>query len=270
MELERGDLGISIGTSLAIESIVGTLDSKQEGLKPEGLKRLVVNVRTVYRNIVGSIKDISYSVDDVTEAIKSEMMAIASIISNRSAQQCDVVFYYIELDTYKHQLPFAQFKDLENGTELQRARFQQEKAVFEKLFVDPIWQGVSVLSNGFPDGMPKSAIITHIPMDLFYTANFPQVVLVESHTGAHKLPTQFSTKIVDGAISNIIPFNKLTITLWGDKGNLLKPFPKSSKTLIFNLAQERGWHSLTTRSKVQEDLNQLKDRAFGDWCKRII
>ena len=270
MEIERGDLGVSIGTSLALESIVGGINSEGTTLKPPGITRVVVNVRTIYRNLMGAITTSMYNTDDLVEAVKAEMMSVAYSVSTRSDKACEVIFYFIELPTYKALTPFALFKDFANGTELQKKKFQEEEAVFEMLFKDPIWAGVSVLSNGFPDGMPRYAIITHIPMDLLYTTNLQQVVLVESHTGTQKAPAQFATKIVRGAIANVLPFNKLTITLWGDNGGMLKSYPKGAKLQIFNLATSRGWHSLTTRAKIQEDLRTLNDKAFGEWCRTVI
>src|SRR5690606_15099886 len=76
-----------------------------------------------------------------------------------------------------------------------------------------------VFDMDFEQDQRKVLIITHFPVDLLNRYKFSRLVLLETHTGAMKPHTLWYTKLYNGKELNMIPFDRMTVQLFGD-GNL--------------------------------------------------
>lgn len=276
MEIEYGIYPVAIGTSMALETILGIPKNEQAGQQhlPSRVPTypfLYINMRTLLRNLIGAIKSPSYSDLDVVEGVKREMGMIATVVSNMTESKTQVVYYYSEEETIKRTLPYARFKDIEkDGTAKQKQKYFFEIAVFAQLATDDIWKGVNVVDGLITGSHPKAYIITHHPIDLLAAPNFEELSLLESHTGTVRGRETWSYKSAGKDAGRYLPMNKLTITLWGDGNNLLSSYPPSTKKIVLEFAKAHNWHSMTTKDKIIMDLDSMQDRPLADLLKKMV
>src|SRR5690606_2412979 len=115
IDREKGALPISIGTSLAIESAQGVLPEKEVQVPPIlSYDALYVNLRTLYRNILGSIpteERTGMSPDLIAETISNEMQVIEGAIRQTTNGKVKVVFYLCTFASLNRKFPHALHKN---------------------------------------------------------------------------------------------------------------------------------------------------------------
>lgn len=117
----------------------------------------------------------------------------------------------------------------------------------------------------------KTAMITHYPIDLLSQYNFGELILLESHTGSLKERSEWYSKLtLPKDIGPKIPFNILTLQVFGDKSKLFSSIKelKQKKTLL-QLAEQKRWKAFTTNSKIKDDLKAL-DKNIADRFSRML
>lgn len=263
---EMGQLPVSIGTSLALESVTGILP-EHETDDPDIHKfdSLWVNVRTLFRNIVASIpsdQKVMLSPEDIVETIKQEMSAIEELVNKITFSKVKVHFYVTTLKSFLRT--FSKSIPKYPKTERQKFHAALEKVALD-YFIDNFdaFENLRVFDVKVEAKGGKSLIMTHQPIDLLSRYEFKQLILLESHTGALKGPSLWSTKLTGGKNLIRIPFNKLTLQVFGD-GEMFSTFPIKIKRELLRIAEEENWTVNTTTEKMRYGINKSYDPKFKE------
>ena len=255
---------LSVATGRAIASFVGKLPDAP-ATQPDILNRdlLLVNVRTLIRNLYGSMnKEQRAKLEEftVTEALVAEMRIIETIIAEESDGRCRVVFYHC---TYTDIIrKFTRAIPKTANTVLQKQAAAEEHTVTQYLFKDfkdnaPIEK----YNVDFPSMDANTAILTHYPIDLLQRYKFKSLVLLESHTGAIKPPMMWNTKLWEGRDLEIIPFDRMTLQLFGDNV-LFVPMAVKIRQRVYKVATKNGWTPASTQALVTYSIEQNRDPAL--------
>lgn len=261
---EMGLVPVSIGTSVAIEYIIE---------HPNELpKEIWINVRTLFRNLYSGVdvqtRD-STSFDEFAQALHGEMQVIQNTLEMTGVASLKVVFYYSDYNGLVKQFKYANFK--QPRTEKQKRQFECEQTCINYILDNP---SPEIDFRRFSDAIKakdaEAWIITHTPVCLLSRRFFSKLTLLETHTGLLKPASKWYTKLTKGRELIRLPFNEMTIQVYGDGGNYFTGFPIKTKKEVYELATSRGWNPLTTRAKIREDLNYLKDPALKAILQEMI
>jgi hypothetical protein len=258
-------LPISVATSLAIETICGVNPLIPMDVAPVlEYDRLLVNLRTLIRNVHGALEtDIGKIVqpNNIIDAVIEELSIIESAIALGSNGKCSVTYYWCSHDNIRRQFPYAFLKV--PTTDKQRHYYDLEQAVVRKLGATATSHDVRHydvdITHHFDENV---AILTHHPLDLLSKHRFKKLTLLESHTGALKQPSQWSTKLTDGKELTRIPFNRVTLQIFGDNSQLFTSMPPKTKTATKQLAEDKKWTAVTTMEKVIFDIGRHPDMTY--------
>lgn len=259
-----GQFPISIATSLAIESAVGILPEAPTDA-PEIKKRqlLMINIRTLIRNLYGSVdKEQKAKLEEYTvaEAISGEMRAIEGIIAEHSDGRASCLFYHC---TYADLLrKFTRAIPKSPSTVGQQMYQASEQAIIK--YLDTEFAASTPITHyniDFPDLNVHALIMTHYPIDLLQRYKFSSLTLLESHTGALKPPMMWNTKLQNGRELENLPFDRMTLQLFGD-GVMFTPAPIKVRKTVHQLAIDKQWTPGTTKDMVLFDVHAHRDPAL--------
>lgn len=266
-----GQLPISVATSLAIESLIGILPEAPAATPAiQNHDTLWVNMRTLIRNLMGSIeteKRAHLTEQTVAEYIVNEMRTIETICIEHGDGRFDVSFYkcsYSDL-TYK----FNKAVPRHPNTPAQKNSRIFEEAVLS--VIDQEYQGhvpYLTLVRTFPEVTGVALLLTHYPVDLLQRYRFENVSLLESHTGAIKPPAMWNTKLQNGRDLERIPFDRMTIQLFGD-GITFTPMALKVRHRLIEIAEKNKWTPMTTKEFVIYSVEQNRDPALEALVKDL-
>ncbi len=257
---EVGALHLSIGTSLALESFCGILP-EQETKNPlvERVQELWINVRTLVRNLHGALDHETKELirpEVLVQGIMEELQIIESVLQRYSGGRCKPVFYYCGYLDLARKHPNAVLK--EYRTPKQQFYRELEQTSVHLVSENSAEGQVKRFENGIKGSGLKAAIITHCPIDLLHRYEFLELLLLESHTGTIKPPATWNTKLQGGKDLPRIPFNKMTLQLFGD-GVMFSSMPPKLKKYIVELAEADRWNTATTKEKIIHSIKQKRD-----------
>jgi len=257
-------LPFSVATALAIQALGGEHPDRLSEIKPiKDYDRVLINIRTMVRNIYGSVKTDDAKLlkaKDVYTVIQKEMEDIEHAISQYSDNTCKVTFYGCSFNRLKMLFPNAIHKTI--STTKQRHYFDLESVVVKQSLLTIKNHDVLKCDVGVAESYPERCIIlTHYPTDLI-TSEIRHLDLLESHTGHIKGPSEWGTKLTKGKSLERIPFNRLTIQIFGDNDNLLAPLAPNIKTKVLEIAEKKKWNRNTTYEKVYYDLTNNVEQDF--------
>ncbi len=255
---------ISIATGIAIESSLGLLEEANDEHAPVlDRDQLIINISTLFRNFIGSIpteKRGFLTPFTLAESLAGEMRVIEQVINEGSEGRCMVVFYHCSYDTlYKK---FTKSLPKISNTVLQKDYDSLEKATLGELKESilskpPIeYYDVKIALKG-----GKTLMLSHYPVDLLNRYNFQSLSLLESHTGAIKPPQIWYTKLKDGKDLKIIPFDRMTMQMFGD-GVHFSPMPIKIRKLLYNIAVKNKWTAITTKDMIIHSVTMNRDPAL--------
>lgn len=259
-----GNFPISIATSQAIESFIGKLPEAPTA-DPEIRRRdlLMINIRTLIRNIFGSMdKDQRAKVDEynVAESLIAEMRTIEGIITEESDGVCQTMFYYCSYDDFLRK--FTKSIPKTANTILQKQNAASEMSVIKYILGEMKDQApVEKYTTDFPNIDADTAILTHYPIDLLQRYKFKSLVLLESHTGAVKPPMMWNTKLHEGRDLEIIPFDRMTLQIFGDNV-LFVPMAVKIRQRVYKVATKNAWTPATTKDFAIYSIEQNRDPAL--------
>lgn len=244
---ELGALPLSVGTSLAFESFENNGFGK--------LRKIYVNLHTLLRNLHGACDSswrdtVPYEI--YARTLLEELTHIQSFIQGIDGS--------VELVVY-----IPNYSVL--GREFPRAVVKEVKTPLQKLYADLSSRVMSAFlkSKPFPvietkHHIPKCelscGVITHHAVELLSARS--DTILIESHTGKHKHPTEWNTKLNGVGNSPRIPFNRLTLQVFGDGVDFGSNTPAMKKALL-SLAEERKWTTATTDERIGWSIRQMRD-----------
>lgn len=259
---EKGELPLSIGTSMAIESLCGLGEefyTKDPAINH--IDELWINLRTLFRNLYGSISRTirdSMLPDALLVGLTDDMRTIEATIAKASQGRVSVVFYMCRFDDFTQVFPNGHYKELR--TEKQKVEQALENQTLEMLIEEEPSMDVRTYRTRMTDrDRGRTFIITHYPVDLLWARNYQDLKLLESHTGAIKSPVDWHTKLTGGKDLSRMPLNRLTLQVFGDGNVLFASMTPKIKKEITDLADKYKWTPLTTEEKVRYGLSRLYD-----------
>lgn len=260
-------LGTTFSVSPATDPVIQTiLESKSIKGK---YTRVYFNVRTFIRNFYNSVED-AYEADfrQFVKELIEEMETIHHLIKNSGAVKNGVYWYYPTYETLYKASKHAKLKL--PSTKLQKQYEEREIRILEEMLrrdKEGVINKVDSVVNG---NNSRSIIVTHYPSDLLSVGRFKELVMVESHTGLLKKESEWNTKIGSFHKNPNIPFNLLSIQVFGDGS---KQFRANSRILgetLLELADKRNWHPGIGLMKVKYDINTIKDKAVKEIFQEML
>jgi hypothetical protein len=259
---------ISIGTSLALESVfnprIEVYDKTREiplKINLDSYKNIYINVSTLFRNLSGSVnKDVfnNSSEYDLLETLEFEMDTINSLFINEGFNKVKPIYYVCNYSTL--------FKTLHKKKVLLRSDNTPNQIYYSNRLNSCIKLLKSSHSNFLSASnildyeiktkeRVNALIMTHQPYDLLSYTNFNKLDLLESHTGLLKSRNLWYTKYMGMTSENmsILPFNRKLLYVFGDK-TLIHPSNIRLRKLILEIANKYNWTSMTTLDKINLDL----------------
>ena len=261
---------ISIGTSIAIESALGLLPEQTNQIKIENYDAIWINVRTLFRNLLGAMETESKKMvlpEDVAEALVNEMTVINAVVSDKTRGMVSVVFYVCTHSSLSRRYPNAAHRNSHDNTDNQRTNYIVEQQALKTVLDSGAMVDLRKFDMDFGDNT-NVMIVTHQPIDLLNRYRFKQIVLLESHTGAIKPPSRWYTKLQNGRELVNIPFDKMTLQLFGD-GTMFSPMGIKVRKHLVELAKKNGWTYLTTRDYVMKTIRDTRDPIFEAYVARL-
>jgi hypothetical protein len=265
-------LPISIATAQAIESSLGVLPDNEVPKAPIlNADSLWVNVRTLYRNLMGSIERDQRDglvPDDLAEAIINEMQIIEAAISQGSNGLCNVVYYVCSYDAVPRRFPHANHKN--PNTDNAKYAWNMEQLTMKAIADLQPAHDLRQFDLDFDKEESRVFIITHYPVDLLNRYMFRTLTLVESHTGTLKSPARWYTKLGTGPSKELynIPFDRMTLQLFGD-GVLFSPHPIKIRRFLMGIAEKYKWSSISTKALVMAGIKAEKDPVLEGFILKL-
>jgi hypothetical protein len=296
----KGQLPISVATSLAIEGLLGILEDKpadpdnplrryaQTAINAYNSARqflgihvddtpvdvikapikeydeLWVNYRTLFRNIVGAVSAddaAAITPDDYAMLVVEELTIIKAALLDHGFE-VNVIGYVCSYNDLGGIYPKAIQREMKTDRQKYYAALENQTvdAVFANLGSD---NEMLIPCDVYIRGNHKrTMLLSSYPIDLINFKDGLQLALVESHTGAIKKRQHWHTKLLNGRDLPHIPFDRMTIQMFGDTGNLFAPYPKAHREKLIALATQYQWTSLTTKARILQCVELSRDPTF--------
>lgn len=259
---------VSIGTALAMESL---FTPTQEPYDPERIlpakldigdyQVFWVNLMTLFRNLMGSMDADDQKrvmAADLSDTLEFEVDLINRLVEEESKGRCKAVFYVSDYADLKKAHPHAVIR--EHKTEKQKHYNAIMEITLQDFFKRQVksdkYQHFKRLLD--PKLKRKGLILTHYAYDLLAAGKFESLDLLESHTGVKKGPASWHTKLNGSKDLTRMPFNSLTLQVFGDSQTFAGQPIKARQNLI-DLAEEYQWHPLVSRDRIRTCLGFMKD-----------
>lgn len=259
---EMGQFPLSIATSLAMEGSVGIHPDFElpEPLLPN-YQRLMVNVETLIRNIIGSVGRLDalhLTSRDVLQVLVEEMQHIVQICKDLTSP-VEVLFYRSMYPQLFERLPMSVY----------RTKLTAQQQLVETIATDIFKQlpnfigemNFEVITNQSRHDA-STLMLTHIVLDLLSNTRYPQLDLLESHTGVIKKKHQWWSKLNKCELKSM-PFNLFTIQVYGDVLHFHSSKPKL-KAAVEALAEQFSWTPNTTLDRILLNIGMMQDREFQE------
>lgn len=274
-ERVKGQFPISIATSLAIEGLLGMHPEAPIPVRPHWLNydTLFVNVRTVYRNLYGLFKAEqadALKASEIAPFILEEMEIIKNVVRQHSEGNMDVIFYSCSYENLSGIYKHGQFKEAD--TVKQKMYSAKESAVLDECYKklggknNETFKLFDVTIVG---DFKRTLLFSHYPVDLLNIKNVKSLALLESHTGLVKGKNEWYTKLKNGKDHPRIPFDKMTIQLFGDSGGLFKPYPRRHREKMIELSNKYQWSQITTKERILQCVTLAREPFFEADVKKL-
>lgn len=259
------NIPVSYGTANAIESSLGLL----EGQSPEDppintVESLWINVRTLFRNAMSSTESDSSRLilpEEMAETLMAEMTIINSVVNDKTKGMVNVVFYICTHSSITRKFPNASYRNSNQNTELQRNTYIVEQQALKELLDSGAVIDLRKFDLEFGDSSKSAFIVTHQPIDLLNQYRFKKLLLLETHTGAIKPRSRWYTKLHGGKDLVNIPFDRMTLQLFGDS-NMFSPLNIKVRKHTVELAKANAWTYMTTRDMILSCIKKTRDPVY--------
>lgn len=219
-----GEFNVSIGTSVAIEHLLGYGDRSSRSKTPYlNYQCLVMNIRTLVRNYLSSYKVVeleTLTTEVLLNGVIGEIILLSNIIADQTRGNLRISLYNLDYNVVERNLSKANFKKKYTPKQERNLMLERKLAELVVLRSDFLMDYVNIenTSSEIKHGGRRNILMSHYPADFIFTPlTFD---LLESHTGKIKKPYEFNTKL-KRAPDNA-PFNRYTLQIYGDSsGNIL-------------------------------------------------
>lgn len=252
---EIGDLSLSIGSSLALEVFFGLRQPPTRQPGHTKFSQLWVNLETLLRNVVAA-----YTADDLDSLTVIELVTVMleelEFLEQAVLQHNDklkLVVYYDDPAGRDSLFPHAAWRvPTTNRQSIIHRLTSMTLAQTLSAIKDREWT-LTVINREPPKTPANVAMLTHHAHNLLWWPNFNLLRLLESRTGKLKGTDEWSGKLKNIDVDAQIPFNALTLQVFGDNGLFAgesRTVRRELKTLAFNA----NWTKITTRDKIVSDM----------------
>ena len=279
-QMERGQYSLSIGTSLAFESLANIHpELKHKSVPHKDYTDLWVNLKTLARNIVQAFPaEINHL---VTPGVLCELLT----------DEWKYIEQWVRDNTrMRSTLYVSSYKDLERRYNTQHSLVRRDSTDKQKADRKRVFEAIQLFMAQFGQSRPeierfmkvfdteieckkeeqgKVLILTHIPFDLIRYKSFGSLDLLESHTGAIKNRSLWYTKYLNGKDLSMIPFTLYFMRVFGDK-ETFAPMDIKLRKEIIALAQADGWSAITTDARVRFALDKLKNPYYRTIMRELM
>ncbi len=269
---------LSIGTSLSLESIAK--GNKEPYDKDRPIPNQVnildyslfyINLFTLYRNILGAVptKDhIELTPKSISDTLEQEVSIIEDVIRNESNNKTSCVFYVSKYSNLKRKHPHAIIRKDVTDRQVQNTQIMQ--TTLNEFIKTRSKDQIQIFDLELETTSKSNCLIlTHFAYDLLSSNKFSKLDLIESHTGVLKDKSKFYTKLINGKELVRIPFNYMSMQVFGDS-QTFHPMPSKSRSLVLDLAEKYQWHQGTTKDRIHYSINTLEDRLLYEVLKTMI
>lgn len=268
-----GQLPVSIATSLAIESLLGIHPDIPVKTPPiEQYQELWINLRTLVRNILGSLESNArknITPVEVKDILLEEMQYITNEVKSKGIRE--VVYYASDLNLSKYKYAKQRLihtdrqrhEDMIIGKSIGLLLKQANDYPNDTYEVKRFSLSLKPTRNN-----TKTVIITHQCIDLLAYRSFKSLTLLESHTGAFKDRDRWYTKYYNGNELNQIPFTEKLLQVFGDKETFSPLDPKLRKAIL-EIAEKYRWTPLTTEDKINYGINSMRNQYAVDLYRQL-
>lgn len=269
----QGKYMVSIGTSLALETLFGINDNvpPTQPLPFTSYKYIFVNVRTLLRNLHGAVLKelkIEWANRHYLEELIKEISIIPEIIADQSGQQMGVVLYLPKYSSMEREYPKAAFKEVKG---LNNVVYSNMESFVIRQLINKVQNkelNIMLVDMTIPLPDEKIILMTHNPIDLLPYARSQRLDLIESHTGTIKDRTKWYTKL-SGKELERIPFGKFSIQVFGD-GKVFKGLPSIYRNAILQLADKQKWNQLTSDDLIKMTLNKIENKEVIPALRELL
>ena len=265
-----GNIGVSIGTSLAIENSLGVLPENPMN-EPPILKfnSLYINLSTMFRNLSASLtaRDQKALIpEDAAGVLYAEMSMIEGFVNDVVGSKVNVVFYTNDVGDLSKRYPHAKVKKpTTQKQEIYQAIHDDTLRYLVGMFDSEVnYQAFNFKMQGKGDVL----LLTHVPFDLLSNYNFDRLVLLESHTGRLKPKSEWGSKL--GAKDATLPFNEFMLQVFGDGSTFLSPLPIKHRKALLEVASKDKWSPITTVPRMKVSITKIEDRDIRNDLLNII
>lgn len=241
---------MSVGTSLAFEG-QGAAEIPLADTVLFNLYTLVRNAHEAYEKDERQ----AFDPDQLAEDVSSDLRLIGDWINKaRGRKPIQMVVYCPDYDTLSSDFRKAELWVPKSDKQKAYAKLAEQtvsrlKKQYDKLIVS--------LRHGIPEYTGRGIVLTHHVVDLTFVKGVGRLFLLESHTGLLKPFTLWYTKLTGGSELHYMPFNRLTIQVFGDRSTNFKASSMGIRELVKKLAQDHKWTSATTLSRIRSTINGL-------------
>lgn len=259
-----GMLPISVGTSLAFEALIANPKNK--------IDNLMINVDTIFRNAYQAYETKvrnSLTVEQLYQDVIQDLGGIFEILSKIGQNRTpNMVAYYCSYAGLAKRFPLAKLWRPETPIQLHYAKLQD--AVLKRL-LSQLRGHVRLQDHTIPNGFSNTYVLTHHMVDLLVGDGYGEITLLESHTAALKQFNQWNSKLTGGTKAlERIPFNALTLQVFGDNSTNFKMNAFKYKVAVHELAEKYKWTPSTKLERVKLGLSSVADLELRENLSQML
>lgn len=258
-----GALGMSVGTSLAFEG-------PDQNKIVDG-DAIMFNLKTLIRNAHAA-----YEKDDkeknkasqLAEDVSSDLRLIGGWLEKaRKTKPIQMKVYLADYSKLKSMFPHGDVWEPKTDNQKAYAKLVDETVA---ILVKQYGKLIINTKAATPEFTGKGVVLTHHVVDLVTSNTTTKLFLLESYNGIIKPYTLWYTKLTNGNELHYIPFNRLTIQIFGDKSTNFKSSTQGIKELFKKLAKDHNWTSATTMLRMRSNINALPDSVDKAGLKLML
>lgn len=259
-----GQFPVSIATSLAIEGLFGVLEDNPNPNPPwKSYNYLLINFRTMFRNLIGAIsaehRD-ALNVLDFVDMVIEEMRVVKNIVETHSEGKITVAYYACGYSDLTGFYPYALFKEAKTAKQQHYAHMENETYNHAYRTLGGVGNGIlSTYDTNIPSLAKNTLVLTHYPVDLLNIEGAISLALLESHTGIVKVRSEWGSKLNNHKDCPRVPFDRMTVQVFGDSGGLFKPYPIDFRKRLIVLSETYKWNGTTTKDRIIQCVELAKD-----------
>ena len=252
-----GMLPISVGTSLAFEALIATPTKR--------IDNLMLNVSTIFRNAYQAYDTQTrkgLTADQLYQDVIQDLGGVYEVLNKISTNKApNMVAYYCSYAGLAKRFKLAKLWTPDTPTQLHYAKLEDQ--VLKRL-LNQLRGHVRLCDHTIPNGPSNTFVLTHHIVDLVVPKGYGSLTLIESHTAALKEKDQWHTKLTGGSKFVRIPFNPLTLQVFGDNSTHFKANAFQYKAAVHALSEQYKWTPMTTVERVQLGIASVPDETLRE------